>query len=105
MSHDFGSSVGGGIRERRGRESDTRVGGVVNVVEPLEERVAVDEVEALARVRAEVRRDEVDAAGAAADSAVELRDGRVRGPFLRESGAEMRRGGDIPNGARSGRWG
>ena len=70
-------SVGGGIGEGRGREADLGVGDVVNVVEPFEERVAVDEVEALARVRAEVGRDEVDAVGIAADRSVELEDGRV----------------------------
>ena len=58
--------------EPRGREADAGVSGVVDVVEPLEERVAVDEVEALARVRAEVGGDEVDGVGVATKRSVEL---------------------------------
>ena len=71
-------SVGGGIGEGRGREADLSVGDVVNIVEPLEERVSVDEVETLARVRPEVGCDEVDAVGIAANCSVELKNGRVR---------------------------
>ena len=70
-------SVGGGVGEGRGREADLSVGDVVNIVEPLEERVSVDEVETLARVRSEVGCDEVDAVGIAANRSVELEDGRV----------------------------
>ena len=66
------SLVGRGVRELRSREANLRVGDVVDVVEPLEERVAVDEVEALARVRAEVGGDEVDGVGVATNRSVEL---------------------------------
>ena len=66
------SLVGRGIRELRRREANLRVGDVVHVVEPLEERVAVNEVEALARVRAEVGGDEVDGVGIATNRSVEL---------------------------------
>ncbi len=73
-------SVGGGVSERRGGEADTGVGDVVNVIEPLEERVSIDEVEALARIRAEVRRDEIDAVGIAANLSVQLNDMNTSAP-------------------------
>ena len=66
------SLIGRGVRELRSREANLRVGDVVDVVEPLEERVAVDEVKALARVRAEVGGDEVDGGGVATNRSVEL---------------------------------
>ena len=64
-------SVGGGVREGRRREADLGVRDVEDVVEPLQERVAVDEVEALTRVAAKVADDEVHVAGGAADKRVE----------------------------------
>ena len=67
--------VGGRVRVLGGREADLVLRDGVRGVEPLEPRVAVDEVEALAAVRAEVRDDEVDAAGVAAENAVELHKG------------------------------
>ena len=59
-------------RERSRREADTAVRAVEDGVEALQERQAVDEVEALARVRAEVGDDQVDAVLVAADGRVEL---------------------------------
>ena len=57
------------------READRLVRHVVDMVEPLEPRVAVDEVEPLAARRAQVRDDEVDAVGVTADRCVELSPG------------------------------
>ena len=65
-------SVSSGIRERRGGEPDTAVRDVEDVVEPLQERHAVDEVQAFAAEAAEVVHDQVDKVGRAADQRVEL---------------------------------
>ena len=65
--------VAGRGRVLSGREADLVLRDVVGGVEPLEPRVAVDEVEALAAVRAEVSDNEVDAVRVAAERAVELR--------------------------------
>ena len=67
--------VGGRARVPSGGEADLVLRDSVRGVEPLDPRVAVDEVEALAAVRAEVGDDEVDAAGVAAENAVELHKG------------------------------
>ena len=75
MPGNIRSSVGRSVREGRSRESDAGVSRVVDIVEPLEERITVDEVEAFARIRAEIGGDEVDAVRAAANSSVELRGG------------------------------
>lgn len=64
-------SVSGGVGEGGGGETDALVGGIEDGVETLEEGVAVDEVETLARVRAEVVDDEVDGAGGATDVGVQ----------------------------------
>ena len=69
--YDMHSLVCRGIRELRRREANLRVGDVVDVVEPLEERVAVDKVEALARGRAERVDDEIHAVRVPADRGVE----------------------------------
>ena len=55
-----------------GREADGLVPGVVDVVEALEPRVPVDEVEALAARRAQVAHGQVDPVGGAPDVRVEL---------------------------------
>ena len=62
-------SAARGQRRRRGAGSSA--GLTEDRVEPLEEGLAVDEVEALARVAAEVADDEVHVARAAADVRVE----------------------------------
>ena len=69
---DSNNLVSGRVRELRGGEADLAVRDVEHVVEPLEEGEAVDEVQALAAVRAEVARDEVDGAVIAANGSVEL---------------------------------
>ena len=71
-------SVGGGVREGRRREADLGVRDVEDVVEPLQERVAVDEVEALARARPEVRSDEIYAVRVATNRNVQLEDRPMR---------------------------
>ena len=65
--------------EQRGGETDTGITGVVDVVEPLDERVAVDEIEALARAPTHVGSNEVDAVCVPADRGIQLhgRRGRV----------------------------
>ena len=63
--------VAGGVCVGGRREADLRVGGIEDGVESLEERVAVDEVEALAGVAADVADDEVDVVRRAADRAVQ----------------------------------
>ena len=73
-------SVGSGMGEVRGRKADVGVGRVIDVVEPLEEGVAIDEVEAFARGRAEVRRHEIDALRVAADQSVQLYEAPVSVP-------------------------
>ena len=93
-----GPSVSGGMSERRSGEANARVGRVVNVVEPLEERVSVDEIEALARGRAEVRRHEIDAVRIAANRRVELEGGRIRVNTKRR---QKRGSGDVRRGAKS----
>ena len=70
------SSVGSGISERRSGEANARVGRVVDVVEPFEERVSINEVEALARGRAKVRRHEVDTVRITPNRGTELDRGR-----------------------------
>ena len=65
-------AIGSRVREWSRRQAKLIVRGVVHGVEPLEERVAVDEVKALARVRAEVGGDEVDGVGVATNRSVEL---------------------------------
>ena len=92
-SHSTAPSVlvGGRVRVLGGREADLVLRDGVRGVEPLEPRVAVDEVEALAAVRAEVRDDEVDAAGVAAEHAVELDRGAVN-KYQRLAHAQATRG-------------
>ena len=51
-------------------EAHLRILGIVVRVVPLEERVAVDEVEALSRVAADVRHDEVVPVGGPSDLCV-----------------------------------
>ncbi len=62
----------------RRREPDAVVRNVVYLVEPLEERHAIDEVEALAAVATQVGHDEVDIVWRASERRVELRAGKVR---------------------------
>ena len=64
-------SVAGGLRVLGRRKANTRVGRVEDGVETLEERVPVDEVEALAGVAADIAHDEVDVVGGAADRAIQ----------------------------------
>ena len=61
------------IRERGGGKANPGVVGIVDVVEALQERKAVNEVKTLAALRAEVSRDEVDGVLLAANGRVELR--------------------------------
>ena len=63
--------VAGSIRVLGRREAETRVGRVEDGVEAFEERVAVDKVEALARVAANVVDDEVDVTAGAADLSIQ----------------------------------
>lgn len=64
--------VGGGGGEGGGGQTEPLVRGVVDRVETLEEGQTVDEVETLAAVGAEVTNDEVDTAGAATNSSVQV---------------------------------
>lgn len=64
--------VGGGSGEGGGGQTEPLVRGVVDRVETLEEGQTVDEVETLAAVGAEVTDDEVDTAGAATNSSVQV---------------------------------
>lgn len=59
------------LSEGRVRESYTTVGRVENGVEALQERLSVDEVEALARGSANRTNDEVDVVSIASDRGVE----------------------------------
>lgn len=70
-NHATATLVGGGIRVVGRREADTGVGSVEDRIEPLEERVPVDEVQARARVTANVVDDEVDVISAAANRGVQ----------------------------------
>ena len=65
-------SVDGRVSELGGRKADLAVLGIENIIEPLQEDHAVDEVESFATRRAEVGSDEVDEVGRAADGGVEL---------------------------------
>ena len=86
-------------------EADSLALGVEHGVEALLPEVAVDEVETLAAVRAEVRDDEVDAAGVAAECAVELHGDAAEDQCRAHAGKALReRGKDVRSGARSGRW-
>ena len=98
---DSNNLVGGCVRELRGGEADLAVRDVEHVVEPLEEGEAVDEVQALAAVRAEVDRDEVDGAIVAADGSVELHK-KCRYQQKRFACHSIWKG-DVLRGARSGR--
>ena len=64
-------SIDNVIRPRRVRQPGSAASHVVDHVEPLEERHAVDEVQAAASYVPEVVHDEVDRARAAADRGVE----------------------------------
>ena len=59
------------MRKRSRGQTDTVVGSVEDGVEALEEGKAVDEVEALARVRSKIPNDEVNVSGGAADCSVQ----------------------------------
>ncbi len=61
------------ICERRGREADAAVRDVEDVVEPLEEGHAVDEVEALAAEAPDVVHNEEDRVGVATDRRIHLK--------------------------------
>ena len=95
------------------READGLVPRVVDVVEPLEPRVPVDEVEALAARRAQVAHDQVEPVGGAPDGRVELHEDRGEGReglvcvYRSEGGGERRkgRGRDVRSGARAVRSG
>ena len=76
--------VGRRGRELGGGKAEAAVGGVKDGVEALQERLAVDEVEALARVAAEVADDEVYIPRAAADE-------RVEGALQRAVSVRLRR--------------
>lgn len=65
-------SVGSGGGKGSGSQTDPLVGGVEDGVETLKEGLAVDEVETLAGVSAEVTDDEVHAVGIATNSSVEV---------------------------------
>ena len=60
------------MREQRVREPDAAVRDVEHVVEPLEERHAIDEVEAFPTRGANVANDEVDAARTASNKGVQV---------------------------------
>ena len=66
------------VRELGVREADLVDHPVVRKIEALEPCVAVDEIEAGAALRADVRNDEVDAVGVATYRSVELGEGRAR---------------------------
>lgn len=72
LSKDLFHSVGGGVGELGGGESDAGVGGIVHEVETLEPRQTVDEVETLAGGGAEVTDNQVDVTSLATDGRVEL---------------------------------
>ena len=65
-------SVAGGVGEGRSREADLGVGDVVDVVEPLEERHAVDEVESASRVTADVVHDKENVISCTANELIQL---------------------------------
>lgn len=96
--------VAGGARVRGRREAQAGVGGVIDGVEPLEERIPVDEVQALARVAANVGDDEVDVASAAADRGVQRArpDLRVRREAVGrlQNGCQRKDGGEEGQDAR-----
>ena len=93
--------VGGRRRELGRREADLAVLDVPHVVEALEEGHAVDEVEALAAVGAEVGRDEVHAVLVAADRGVEL---AIAHRQLQPQQRVGKAAKNAPRGARSARW-
>ena len=66
------TSVDLALRELGVREAGSVALGNVDMIEPLEPRVAVDEIEARAALREEVRDDEVDTVVVAADRGIEL---------------------------------
>ncbi len=66
------SSVRFRVRELCGGEANLAVRRVEHVVEPLEERHAVDKVESFAAIGSKVPYDEEDRVGVAANRSVEL---------------------------------